>query len=261
VACGSMHTPILLRKSGLSSVHIGRHLTLHPAVRIGALFDEQVDGWDGALQSVYSDHYLSEGLWLNGVYSAVNVLAAAFPGIGPEHRRLVKSMPNLAFFGGMVHDDGGGQVRRWLSREPLITYKMIRRDKDRLLKMIQILGKMAFGAGAREVLLPIFGSHAIKSVKELDFLTPGTGNTLHASKIECMAFHPLGSAKMSTARETGVVKPTGETWDVENLFVIDGSILPTSIGVNSQLPIMGVSMMLARGLVDDFEHHARRALG
>ena len=258
VACGSMHTPILLRRSGLSSVHIGRHLTLHPAVRVGALFDEAVDGWDGALQSVYTDHYLPEGIWLNGVYSAVNVLAAAFPGVGREHRRLVKNIPNLAFFGGMVHDEGGGQVRRWLSREPLVTYKMIPRDKERLLKTIQILGKMAFGAGAREVLLPIFGMPTIKNPKELAFLSE---NKLAASRIECMAFHPLGSAKMSTTREAGVVKPTGETWDIENLFVIDGSILPTSIGVNSQLPIMGISMMLARGLVADFELHARRARG
>jgi choline dehydrogenase-like flavoprotein len=257
VACGSMHTPILLRRSGLGSVHIGRHLTLHPAVRIGALFDEAVDGWDGALQSVYTDHYLSEGIWLNGVYSAVNVLAAAFPGLGRDHRRLVKSMPNLAFFGGMVHDEGGGQVRRWLSREPLITYKMIRRDKERLLKTIQILGKMAFGAGAREVLLPIFGMPTITKPKELDFLSE---NKLAAGRVECMAFHPLGSAKMSATPESGVVKPTGETWDVDNLFVIDGSILPTSIGVNSQLPIMAVSMMLARGLAEDFAQHARKAV-
>jgi choline dehydrogenase-like flavoprotein len=187
----------------------------------------------------------------------VNVLAAAFPGLGREHRRLVKSIPNLAFFGGMVHDEGGGQIRRWLSREPLVTYRMIKRDKARLLKTIQILGKMAFGAGAREVLLPIFGMNTIKSPKELEFLADGR---LPASRVECMAFHPLGSAKMSVTAEAGVVKPTGETWDVENLFVIDGSILPTSIGVNSQLPIMGVSMMLARGLVADFAHHARRAL-
>jgi choline dehydrogenase-like flavoprotein len=261
VACGSMHTPILLRKSGLDSPHIGRHLTLHPAVRIGALFDEAVDGWDGALQSVYSDHYWNEGIWLNGVYSAVNVLAAAFPGLGREHRRLVKNIPNLAFFGGMVHDDGGGQVRRWLSREPLVTYKMTRRDKVRLLKTIQILGKMAFGAGAREVLLPIFGMGTIRKPKELELLDESAADKLPASRVECMAFHPLGSAKMSVARETGVVQPTGETWDVENLFVIDGSILPTSIGVNSQLPIMGVSMMLARGLAADFEKHARKALG
>jgi hypothetical protein len=253
-----LHTPLLLRRSGLDSVHIGRHLTLHPAVRIGALFDEAVDGWDGALQSVYTDHYLDQGIWLNGVYSAVNVLAAAFPGVGREHRRLVKSLPNLAFFGGMVHDDGGGQVRRWLSREPLITYRMSPRDKGRLKRTIQILGSMAFAAGAREVLLPIFGMPTIRTPKELAFLEE---DALPASRIECMAFHPLGSAKMSASREAGVVKPTGETWDVDNLFVMDGSILPTSIGVNSQLPIMGVSRMLSRGLADDFGRHERRARG
>jgi len=115
---------------------------------------------------------------------------------------------------------------------------MIRRDKDRLLKTIQILGKMAFGAGAREGDAPHLRDGHDQEAEGARLLTPGAGNKLHASRIECMAFHPLGSAKMSTTREAGVVKPTGETWDIENLFVIDGSILPTSIGVNSQLPIM-----------------------
>lgn len=256
VACGSMHTPILLRRSGLDSEHIGRHLTLHPAFRVGALFDEDVSGWDGALQSVYSDHFEHEGITLVGVYTAVNVLAAAFPGIGREHRRLVKSLPNLAFFGGMIHDDGGGQVRRWFSREPLVLYKMIERDKRRLLKGIHILAKMAFAAGAREVLLPIFGLHTVKKEKDLEFLIEAK---IPAAKVECTAFHPLGSAKMSRTPEGGVVKPTGETWAVENLFVCDGSVLPTSIGVNSQLPVMSIAMMLARGMADDFGTYSRRA--
>ena len=256
-ACGSIHTPILLRKSGLDSQHIGRHLTLHPAFRIGALFDEKVDGWDGSLQSVYSDHFHEEGITLTGVYSPVNVLAAAFPGVGREHRRLVKQIPHLAFFGGMVHDEGGGQVRRWLSREPLVFYKMIKRDKLRMLKGIHTLGKMAFAAGAREVLLPIFGMPTIKSEKELEFLAEGK---VEAPRVECMSFHPLGSAKMSVSPEHGVVKPTGETWGVDNLFVCDGSVLPTSIGVNSQLPVMTVALMLAQGIAEDFGTYARKSL-
>jgi choline dehydrogenase-like flavoprotein len=65
-----------------------------------------------------------------------------------------------------------------------------------------------------------------------------------------MAFHPLGSAKMSTRPNGGVVRPSGETWDVENLFVADGSVLPTSIGVNSQLGIMAVARAIAAGLAD-----------
>src|SRR5207248_7665314 len=114
VACGSLHTPILLRKSGLDHHDIGRHLTLHPAFRVSALFDEHVGGWDGALQSVYSDHFVHDGITLIGAYSAVNMLAAAFPGVGNEFRRRVEQMPHLAVFGGMVHDDSGGRVRRWI---------------------------------------------------------------------------------------------------------------------------------------------------
>jgi choline dehydrogenase-like flavoprotein len=256
VSCGAMHTPVLLRKSGLDSKHIGRHLTLHPAIRVGALFDEEVKGWDGALQSVYSDHFLHEGITLNGVYTAVNVLAAAFPGVGREHMRHVKNIPHLAFFGAQIHDEPGGQVRRWLSREPLIFYKMDKRDKTKLLRGIKILSQMAFAAGAKEVLLPVFGIPTVKKEKDLAFLDEGK---LPASRVECMAFHPLGSAKMARDSRAGVVKPTGETWAVENLFVVDGSVLPTSIGVNSQLPVMGIAMMLARGLREDFGTYARRA--
>jgi choline dehydrogenase-like flavoprotein len=256
VACGALHTPILLRRSGLDTKHIGRHLTLHPAFRIGALFDEEVDGWDGSLQSVYSDHFEDEGITLVGVYTAASVLAAAFPGVGKEHRALARRLPHLGFFGGMVHDDGGGQVRRWLSREPLVTYRIGDRDRSRVFQGIHILARMAFAAGARQVMLPIFGAPLFDSPGEVDFLIERPPK---ASRVECMAFHPLGSAKMSASDRAGVVKGTGEAWAVENLFVADGSVLPTSIGVNSQLPVMSVAMSIAKGLCDDWDRYARRA--
>jgi choline dehydrogenase-like flavoprotein len=256
VACGALHTPVLLRRSGLDTPHIGRHLTLHPAFRIGALFDEEVNGWDGSLQSVYSDHFQNDGITLVGVYTAASVLAAAFPGVGKEHRDLARKLPHLGFFGGMVHDDGGGQVRRWLSREPLVTYRITDRDRSRVFRGIHILAQMAFAAGAKKVILPIFGAPVVDDPRAIDFLVDRPPK---ASRVECMAFHPLGSAKMSASERWGVVKPTGEAWAVRNLFVADGSVLPTSIGVNSQLPVMSVAMLIARGLTDDWDRYARHA--
>jgi choline dehydrogenase-like flavoprotein len=256
VACGSLHTPVLLRRSGMDTEAIGRHLTLHPGFRVCGLWDEEVNGWDGSMQAIYSDHFLHEGITLIGVYSAANVLAAALPGIGKDHRRLASELPHMAVFGGMVHDDGGGRVHRWVSREPLVTYRMSARDRGRMWKGMQILGRMAFRAGAREVMLPVFGSQPFKNERELDFLTE---RPPPASRIESMAFHPLGSAKMSKEARGGVVKPTGEAWNADNLFVADGSVLPTSIGVNSQVPVMAMSLKIARGLVDDWSRYARRA--
>jgi choline dehydrogenase-like flavoprotein len=256
VACGSLHTPVLLSKSGVRTEHVGRHLTLHPAFRIGALFDERVDGWDGAMQSVYSDAFVKEGLTLVGAYTAPNVLAAAFPGVGRAHRARVQSIRHLAFFGAMIHDDGGGTVRRWLSREPLVTYRMSARDRARIWRGVEILGDLAFAAGAREVLLPIFGAEPIKSRSELAALVAAPPA---ARKVECMSFHPLGTARMSADARAGVVSPSGESWSMPGLFVADGSVLPTSIGVNSQLPVMALARRIAQRLADDFGKHVRRA--
>jgi choline dehydrogenase-like flavoprotein len=256
VACGALHTPLLLRRSGLSGPNLGRHMTLHPAFRVCALFDERVDGWDGAMQSAYSDAMMDQGITFVSAYNPPSVLAAAFPGIGPPHRRLIERVSNLAVFGGMIHDDGGGQVRRWISREPLLLYRMNARDRARLFLGIQTLGKMAFAAGATEVLLPIFGTETFKTVEELDFLTTSPPS---ARRVESLSFHPLGSAKMSVTERGGVVKPTGETWQVDNLFVVDGSVLPTSIGVNSQLAIMTMALKISHGLLSDWPRYARRA--
>ncbi len=255
VACGSIHTPVLLRQSGLGGPHIGRHMTLHPAFRVAAVFDEEIDGWDGAMQSAFIGDLMHEGLIFNSVYSAPNILAAAFPGVGKEQMRLTHKVRNLAVFGGMVHDDAGGTVRRWISREPLLTYRMSARDRERMWKGMQLLGQWAFAAGAKEVLLPLFGSETVKKPKELDDLTK---HPPKANRVECMSFHPLGTAKMSVDPRDGVVKPSGETWQVENLIVCDGSVVPTSVGVNSQIPIMSVALMLARRTVEDWKTYSRR---
>jgi choline dehydrogenase-like flavoprotein len=248
VACGALHTPILLRRSGLRSKHLGRHLTLHPSTRVFALFDERVDGWDGAFQSVYSDHFFEkDGITLISAFGPANLLAAGFPGVAARHRDYVQRLPYTAAFGALVHDEGGGRVRRWLSREPLVTYRMAARDRARLFKAIRILAEMALAAGAREVLLPFFGGPSVSNAAQLDAILASPPSPRRA---ECVSFHPLGSARMSARAEDGVVRPSGETWVAQNLFVADGSVLPTSIGVNSQLPIMAVARRIAHGIAD-----------
>jgi len=256
IACGALHTPLLLKRSGLGSKHVGRHLTLHPAFRVGALFDERVDGWDGAMQSVYSDHFAREGLTLVSAYTAPNVLAAAFPGVGQEHRRAASSLANLAFFGAMVHDSGGGSIRRWVSREPLVTYRMAKRDVERMWLGIQVLGELALAGGARAVMLPIFGQEPVSSRAQLETVTKASRPT---KKVECMSFHPLGSAKMGATHSDSVVDSSGQLWNARNVVVADASVIPTSIGVNSQVGVMAMAMRIARHLVERLGQRGRAA--
>jgi hypothetical protein len=227
---------------------LGRHVTLHPAVRVMARFDEPVDGHEGALQSVYSDHFASEGLTLVGVHPAPNILAAALPGIGPSHRARIRELPACGSIGGLVHDEGGGQVRLGLSREPILWYRMAPRDLARIRRLITILGEISFAAGAKEVFPPVFGVPPIRNLAELRRLEH---EPLDARRIECMAFHPLGSARMAVDPRAGVVDPSGQCHDVRGLYLADGSVLPTSVGVNSQVPILAVATQIAWRIRDD----------
>jgi choline dehydrogenase-like flavoprotein len=208
------------------------------------------------MQSVYSDHFASEGLTLISVYPPASVLSAAFPGVGATHRANVHKMRGLAVFGGMIHDVGGGRVRRWIGREPLVTYRMAPKDGPRLLRGIEIVARMAFAAGAKEVAMPVFGVDMLQSERDVDALF---ARPPKMQRIECTAYHPLGTAKMSADPRAGVVRETGEAWGVDNLFVCDGSVLPTSIGVNSQLAIMAVAHKIASGIADRWARLARRA--
>lgn len=250
LAASALSTPLLLQGAGIGrwKGQVGRHLTLHPAARVAAIFDHDVSGWKGAMQSAYADAFQAEGITLNSIFPPPNVVAAMFPGVGAELSAYTSQMRNVATFGMMVHDEGGGRVWRLPGGKGLYTYRMAPRDKARMIRGVRLLAETFFAAGAREVLLPVFGARPIRSVEELAFLEAG----LPARQFECVTFHPLGTARMGRDPGTSVVNETGETWDVRDLYVVDGSVFPTSIGVNSQLPIMAVATRLSWGIAESF---------
>lgn len=53
---------------------------------------------------------------------------------------------------------------------------------------------------------------------------------------------------MGMTREHSVVDTFGKVWDTRELFVVDGGIVPTSLGVNPQLTIMTLATRIAHRL-------------
>jgi cholesterol oxidase len=61
--------------------------------------------------------------------------------------------------------------------------------------------------------------------------------------------HPLGGCRMGTNPKDHVVDHTGEVFGHRNLFVADGAIVPTALGVNPSRTIAALAERIAAGIV------------
>jgi choline dehydrogenase-like flavoprotein len=242
LAAGAYASPLLLLQSGIgrSSGQVGRNMTVHPGFRVMARFADRVEGWKGALQSAYSDALEHERITMTSLFIPPGALAGTLPGIGPSHRRMAESIPHLAIFGGMIHDDGGGRVHQLFGRS-FMTYRMAPEDRAAVPVLMRRMAEAFFAAGAKEVFLPVLGQGGVDAdgLRRLDLeRVPG-------SALESSSQHPLGTCRMGVSPRTSVVDPWGECWELPELYVADGGIVPTSLGVNPQLSIMSMALRIA----------------
>jgi choline dehydrogenase-like flavoprotein len=82
------------------------------------------------------------------------------------------------------------------------------------------------------------------------FEAAGANEVVIAPLIRETGWHILGTCKMGTDPATSVVDPWGRCHDVPNLFVYDGSIWPTSSGMNPTATIAAVALRCAEHLVE-----------
>jgi choline dehydrogenase-like flavoprotein len=242
VACGALLTPVFLQRLGLggSSGQLGRNLTIHPASAARALLDEDVDPWAGVPQSYYVDELAADGIMLEGIAGPPDQGALSLPRSGAEHRDLMLQARRLASFGVMVSDTGRGSVRERFGR-PVIRYDLHPDDARRFQRGFVLLADIFFAAGAREVLVPLRGVPTLRGGDT----APLRAARIRPRDVRAMAFHPLGTARAGADPRTSVVDPDLNVHDVEGLHVADGSVVPSSLGVNPQITIMALATRLA----------------
>ena len=68
--------------------------------------------------------------------------------------------------------------------------------------------------------------------------------------------HPLGGCFMGENREKSVASHLGEVWGYPNLFVADGSLIPSALSVNPSLTISALAERVAFWLIQGREMHS-----
>jgi choline dehydrogenase-like flavoprotein len=242
VACGAIHTPLLLRRNGLGgeSGELGRNLAIHPATAVRAEFDEVIDMAVGVPQSFYIDEFADEGIMFEGAAGPPDYLAMSFPFSRERHRDLMLRYRHLSQFGVMVSDSSRGSVRERAGRVE-IRYRLGPEDVARFKRGIELLAELYRAAGAKRVFLPLEGG--------VDGPLPD--GPLPAGRLSLMAFHPLGTARADASPARGVVDGDLRLHGTEGVHVADASVVPTSLGVNPQITIAALATRLAFHLLGE----------
>jgi choline dehydrogenase-like flavoprotein len=85
----------------------------------------------------------------------------------------------------------------------------------------------------------------------------GAHETVVAPFIRATGWHLLGTAMMGEDRERCVTDAWGRCHDVENLYIFDGSLWPTSSGMNPTATIAALALRNTEHLID--RRHEQRA--
>jgi choline dehydrogenase-like flavoprotein len=255
-AAGSVQTPALLRRSGLSNPNIGRHLRLHPATGVWGVFAEQVRPWEGGMQTRYSTEHAD----LDGRgYGVIYETAATNPAIAVSfmswtgaraHLERMRSLPHLSGVGVITRDRDSGRVTVGGDGEPVVHYRLSAYDAAHLRAGVAGAARIVEAAGAEQ----IFSGHQRGLTWRRgkgsidDFIEHTTGLGTAPGEIAMAALHIMGSARMGGSRATSAADPDGATWEVPNLVVADASTFPTSSGVNPMVSIEAIAHMNAQRL-------------
>ena len=244
LAGGAFGTPELLLRSGFRSPsgQLGRNLRIHPACWVGARYTEEVRGWDGVMQSYAVDEWEARGVLLEATFTPLAFGGHWLPGSGVEHQERLLAYGNLASTGVHLSDRSTGRVGLAGDGSLRISYQLTREDSLRLVFGIARAAELHYAAGAREVYPQVSGIDTLARARiaELEATPP------RRTALRLEAFHPMGTARMDADPGRGVTGSDGAVHGAEGLYVADGSLLPSSIGVNPMITIVAMASRVAR---------------
>jgi choline dehydrogenase-like flavoprotein len=250
VAAGALDTPALLLRSGLGNGRVGRGLRLHPAAMVSGVFSEPIRSWRGLPQSVIVEEFASfydDGcggfLLIPSASNWPGMTAAVVSGIGAEHRSRMREHPFVAASAVLLHDETEGRVTTTRDGQPVARYWPDSSDLEEVRRGVDAAARIYLAAGAERVYLPYADAPMVRNKSELDAALARARAIPH--KISLNAVHPQGSCPLGSDSKRSTVDPHGEVWGEPGVYVADGSLFPTSVGVPPQVSIMALAMAVA----------------
>lgn len=269
VAAAAINSPALLLRSKVPDPYkrIGKRTFLQTHNYSLAFMPDLVDPFSGVQQSVYMDQLT----WRDGVAgrAGFNMEAAGaqpvvslnfWKGIGMEMADFARRLRHLHTLVSQIRDgfhpdSPGGEVHLRSDGSAILDYPINEYIWDGVRSSYLAMAECQFAAGAESVHPACSDAQAYRSWSEAR--AGISALRLRSPNVFLNSTHPLGGCAMGPDPRTSVVDTFGLHHHVANLAVFDGSVFPTSLGVN---PCLSIYALAARNATALAEHITGRKL-
>lgn len=286
-ACGSIYTPALLLSSGFKHPKIGKYLTFHPVVGAAGLFEknERTELYSGVGMAVVikppknlsrtlhevSLKFINEKDIANHQTHAVaietppvhlGIFGFLIPwNSGIEFKVMGMSHQNTSAVIGISRDHCYEKNEIIIDNEgnPIIHYSLSKEDEKMLLIGLERQIRILYARGAKFIILghsrfPMFYCEQENSAEKLnEYITAIWKEGVVYNRMNVFSAHQMSSCRIASSSENGPTSPTGELYECENLFIADGSVLPTSLGINPMITIEAMSHMISKNVLQKLQ--------
>lgn len=253
LAAGAIQSPALLLRSKVPDPHqlVGRRTFLQLHNYSLARMRQDIQPFFGAPQSIYCyEHTFGDGVsgppgFNMEVVGAQPLVSMMFwKGMGESLAEFAKEYPRLHILvsqirDGFTDDSRGGVVRLRSDGAGVLDYPLTDFVKSGIRRSYLAMAECQFAAGAVSV-HP--ASSDARPYRSWDEARRGIGSlVLRSPNVYVNSTHPLGGCAMGGDPRTAVVGVDGRHHQLGNLTVLDGSVFPTSLGVNPQETIYALA--------------------
>jgi choline dehydrogenase-like flavoprotein len=262
LAGGGINSPALLMRSRAADPQrrVGKRTFLHLVTFSAALFDQIINPFYGAPQSIYSDHFQ----WRDGVTGPMayklevpplqpSLTSTLLGGYGIKNAERMAQLPHthmmLALLRDGFHPDSpGGQVELRSDDTPVLDYQVSPYAWDGVRRALHSMAEIQFAGGAKAVMPLHADADYVKTLAQARSLIDSLDLEIFRTRLG--SAHVMGGCAMGEDSRLAVVDSLGQHHQLENLSIHDGSLFPTSIGANPQLSVYGLTAQLATALAD-----------
>ena len=221
---------------------------IHPVVALPGIYEHEINPFYGAPQSAISDQFVDRGPDKMGFFlesAPVHPVLASlgFAGFGSEQGEFLEKLSHTGVIlapmvdGILPHDEGGTVSLRSDGRikfdypvgDPLI---------ESFREAHKLMAELELAAGVKKAVSLHVDKVVVESKADIARFDSAEYGAL---KHSIFSAHQMGGCTMGTNPDTTVVDSTLRYHSLDNLFVVDGSVFPTALGVNPSQSVYGLA--------------------